>query len=61
LQKAKEQMEIACSDRKEEVKKEDLKKMRESLLDLSKVCKDSQPSFQQVSISPTLCGQIFHT
>jgi hypothetical protein len=47
LQKAKEQMELSFSDRKDEVKKEDLKKMRESLLDLSKVCKDSQPAFQK--------------
>ena len=49
LQKAKEQMEMTFSDRKEEVKKEDLKKMRESLLDLTKVCKDSQPAFKKDS------------
>ena len=46
LQKAKEQMDIAFSENKNERKDEEIKKMRESLLDLSKVCKETSSASQ---------------
>ena len=41
LEKAKEQMDLAFSENKSEKKEEGIQKMRESLLDLSKVCKET--------------------